>query len=160
MPDLTSVRNLNLKVIFLVHVIFVSLACMGGWSTNAYLFYNSILIISLLWGIYHPESDEPIQLGIVMNAISIILDILLLCFSFPSNHWARESFSAAVAILHLLARPISIIFLGKIHQERSGTGIDLFGGRNRSYEDMDRSTPPTQPPATQGGYDFSTAQPI
>lgn len=67
-----------------------------------------------------------------------------------------------MAILNLIVRPISTVYLGKLIQQRtgsSGSGIDSIfpGGRNTSYEDIDRNLP-SHP--TQGGHDFLSAQQI
>lgn len=50
--------------------------------------------------------------------------LFLLCFcdctSFPKNAGAREKFSVAMAILQLIARPITTIFLAKIAFQSTG----------------------------------------
>lgn len=58
---------------------------MGYWNSSAYLFYNGVYIVFLIWSIYHDQSHEPIQLAIAVNFISIILDILLLVMAFPGG---------------------------------------------------------------------------
>ncbi|CAG9863555.1 unnamed protein product [Phyllotreta striolata] len=165
---LSQIRNFHLKIQFLIHFIFMSVASMGGWSANAYLFYNSILIVLLLWSIYHDQSHEPIQLAIVVNGSSILLDILLLVMAFPgSNDRAREKFSAAMAILHLIIRPFSTILLIKSLEERSGasgvlTGL-LTGNRSEgadSYEDIERGSSAAHSSAKVGSYDFASPQPL
>ncbi|KAG5877038.1 hypothetical protein JTB14_006519 [Gonioctena quinquepunctata] len=163
MERVTPDRNLNLKIIFLVHFVFISLSSLGRWSSTGYLYYNCILTLLLIWGIYHDQSHEPIQLAIVVNGCSIILDILLLVMAFPSNSGeSREKFSAAMAILHLIVRPFSTIVLIRNLEERSGstgvlTGILSSGGHNENYEDIDREA---APPSSSRGYDFTSAQPI
>nr|XP_023023216.1 type-1 angiotensin II receptor-associated protein [Leptinotarsa decemlineata] len=165
MPELSQIRSFNLKIIFLIHFIFISLSSLGTWSSTGYLFYNSILTILLIWAIYHEQSHEPVQLAIVVNACSIVLDILLLVMAFPSNpnYSAREKFSAAMAILHLIIRPFSSIVLIRNLEERSGstgvlTGIlgGGGGGHDENYEDIDRGTVPH----SNQGYDFTNAQAI
>ncbi|RZC41388.1 ribokinase [Asbolus verrucosus] len=73
------------SVIFLVHFVFIALSSMGFWNTSAFLFYNFILILLLVWSIYHPQNEEPVQLAIVVNGVSIFLDILLLVMCYPTN---------------------------------------------------------------------------
>ncbi|XP_072396067.1 type-1 angiotensin II receptor-associated protein-like [Diabrotica undecimpunctata] len=167
MPELSQIRNFRLKILFLIHFIFISLSTMGYWSSNAYLFYNSLLILLFLWSLYHDQSHEPIQLAIVVNGSSIFLDILILVMGFPSSDdSARNKFSAAMAILHLIIRPFSTILLIKNLEERSGaTGVltGIFPGGNSTgsdaYEDLDRPVIP-QSSGKTGGYDFSSAQQI
>ncbi|KAJ3644672.1 hypothetical protein Zmor_022383 [Zophobas morio] len=164
MPSLPPIRNFNLKVLFLAHFVFIALSSMGYWSSSAFLFYNFFLILFLVWSIYQPDSEEPMQMAIVVNGVSIFLDILLLVMSYPSGAAAaREKFSAAMCILHLIIRPFSTIVLIKNLEERSGSEgalSGLFGGNQQqsSYEDIDRTVPRS---SSQGGsYDFSGAQQI
>ncbi|XP_066140084.1 type-1 angiotensin II receptor-associated protein isoform X1 [Euwallacea fornicatus] len=165
MPTLTQqIPNFNVKIVFLAHFIFISLSCMGFWASNAYLFYNCILIFLLLWSIFHGQVQEPLQLAIVVNGVSILLDILLLIMNFPSyNSGAAAKFSAAMAILHLLVRPFSTFVLIKNLEERGGAPANIpnmfTGTRTESYEDIDRTSVP-QSSAQSGGYNFATAQPI
>lgn len=87
--------------------------------------------------------------AIVVNCCAILMDIVLLALGFPDNHgesrklmlkhylkdlfckWtlllgARERFSAAMAILHVIIRPMSTVLLIKNLEERSGTqGKDI-----------------------------------
>jgi len=161
MADFSRIPNFKLKLVFVAHFMLISLSCMGNWSSGAYLFYNFVLILTLLWGIHKPDADEPLQIAIFVNGISIILDIILLAMRLPGSDHASERFSAAMAILHLVTRPFSALFLAKLLQDRgesSGMGNLFAGPRSQSYEDMDRTAGPVQ--STQGGYDFSSAQQI
>lgn len=166
MPALNNIPNFHLKILFLVQLVFISLSTMGTWSGSSYLFYNFVLIILLLWGIHRPESEEPIQMALLVNSISILLDVFLLAFCFPGGPYVRDRFSAAMAILLLISRPFSCIYLARIIQERIGsTGPisnvnNLFStGRNESYEDIDR-TASSQQPGNSKSYDFNSAQQI
>ncbi|KAK9888108.1 hypothetical protein WA026_000383 [Henosepilachna vigintioctopunctata] len=158
----TEVRNLKLKIIFAIHLILVSLSAMGFWSTSAYLFYNSLFCLMLIWGIHAHDSEEPLQMALIVDVISIALDIFVFVFSYPGEHASvKEKFSAVIAIFNLLSRPVSSILLFKLAQERGNTtGIlaEIFtrGTNQSSYEDMDRSTPPAQ----TSNYDIANAQRI
>ncbi|KAK4874523.1 hypothetical protein RN001_013883 [Aquatica leii] len=166
MADFSNLPNFHLKLVFVIHFMLISLACIGYWAPSSYLFYNFVLIIVLLWAIHKNDSDEPLQLCIFINGMSVILDIIIISMRFPDSHAGSERFSAALSIIHLIIRPFTTIFLVKLLQERSptpGSGIaNLFtGARNRSYEDMDKNTGPQLPPPTSSqGYDFTTAQQI
>ncbi|XP_019880816.1 uncharacterized protein LOC109608727 isoform X2 [Aethina tumida] len=157
MPNLSQIRNFNLKVIFLIHFTFISLSLMGHWTPSAYLFYNSILILLFLWSIYQDQNEEPLQLAIVVNGCSVILDILLLIMCYPYRG-AAEMFSAALCILHLIIRPFSVILLARDLETRSGVSAGLIGNRE-SYEDIDRNVPQTSGDKT-GGYNYATAEQI
>ncbi|CAH0563561.1 unnamed protein product [Brassicogethes aeneus] len=126
MPSTSQIRNFNLKVIFLIHFCFIALSLMGYWATNAYFFYNAILILLLIWSIHHDQLQEPLQLAIVVNGCSIILDVLLLVMSFPNSHEARERFSVAMCILHMIVRPFSTFLLIRDLETRSAGAGDNF----------------------------------
>ncbi|XP_045476019.1 uncharacterized protein LOC123681773 [Harmonia axyridis] len=157
-----EVRNLKLKIVFTVHFILIALSTMGYWSTSAFLFYNSIFCFMLIWGIHAHESEEPIQMALIVNIVSIALDIFIFIFSYPADHAsAREKFSAVIAIFNLLTRPASSIILFRLAQLRGSstdTLAEIFtrGTNQTNYEDMDRSTPPAQ----SSNYDFASAERI
>lgn len=70
-----------------------------------------------------------------------------------------------MAIINMIVRPFTTVYLGRLIQERTGvvgTGIDSIfpSGRNTSYEDIDRTNLPSQSQPNQGGYDFQSAQQI
>lgn len=167
--DIASVPNFPQKAIFFTHFIFIALSAMGHWATNGYLFYNFILIILILWSMHNIQSSEPIQMAFMVNICSIVLDIFYLAFCYPNSYGAAERFSAALAILHLVARPFTTIYMLKILRER-GDEPNFLGGifpaapRATSYEDIDRAQPPPPPPtnhgANQHSYDFSNVQQI
>ncbi|XP_030754229.1 uncharacterized protein LOC115881017 [Sitophilus oryzae] len=169
MPSgIPQIPNFNIKVIFLVHFLFISISCMGSWSGNGFLFYNSLLIFLLLWSIFHSESQEPLQLAIVIDGFSVMLDIILLIMNFPTrddilHYSAGNTFSAAIAIIHLLIRPVLTYLLVRNLEDRggnTGTISNMFAAnRTESYEDIDRPSPASQNTA-QDGYTFASAQPI
>ncbi|XP_076262939.1 type-1 angiotensin II receptor-associated protein-like [Rhynchophorus ferrugineus] len=164
MPLEIQIPNFNLKIVFLIHFIFTSSSCMGSWTSNAYLFYNSALIFFLCWSILNPQCQESLQLAIVINGVSFILDIILLIMNFPPSYsGAADKFAAATVILHLIVRPVLIYSQIKILEERGGNRGNISSifrdNRTDSYEDIDRTTPP-QASSAQSGYTFATAQPI
>lgn len=166
MADFSNIPNFHLKLVFVTHFMLISLACMGRWAPGSYLFYNFVLIITILWSIHKHEADEPVQMCIFINGMSVVLDILVLAMCFPDSHEGRERFSAALAIIQVILRPFSTLFLAKLLQERSemsGGGMgNLFSGpRSRNYEDMDKNAgPPPLATENHGGYDFTTAEQI
>ncbi|XP_060521804.1 type-1 angiotensin II receptor-associated protein [Cylas formicarius] len=162
MPSLPPIPNLNVKVVFLIHFIFMSLSLMGRWHPQSYLFYNCLFILLLISSILNTQRQEHLQLAIVVNATSILLDILLLVMCFPTSDYARDRFSAAMAIFHLIIRPFSIYILVANLEERGGNTANISNmfteTRSESYEDLDR--PSTQGTAQAGGHNYATAQPL
>ncbi|KAL3274085.1 hypothetical protein HHI36_015502 [Cryptolaemus montrouzieri] len=153
-----EIRNLKLKIIFVLHLVLISLSIMGSWSTSAHLFYNSLFCFTLLWGIHSHDNEEPLQLALIINVISIILDIFVIIFYPNMDYHAGAKFSFGIAIVNLLVRPLTSMVLFKLAQERgTTTGLlaDIFtrGTQQSSYEDIDRTSPPAPP-------DFANAQRI
>ncbi|XP_026293467.1 type-1 angiotensin II receptor-associated protein [Frankliniella occidentalis] len=152
MVDLSNVQNKPLKLIFLVHFILITWGIQGFWSPDSYLFYNGLFILSLLWGIHHRESDEPLQIAVIINVLAILFDVIVLAAYFPATFRSSERFSIAMAILNLVIRPVTSVILCRIANERIGgefsgrnTLGDIFGrgdtvapGRPRAaYDDID-----------------------
>ncbi|KAJ8982182.1 hypothetical protein NQ317_001506 [Molorchus minor] len=155
MPELVPIRSFNLKVIFLVHFIFISLSCMGTSAASTYLFYNLIYTLLLIWSIYHEQSHDAIQLAIVVNGCSILLDIIFLIMHFGN-------LAANISLLKTLKNELDLQYeeIRNTYCLVKGvlTGI-LSRGHNESYEDIERANLP-QDTSNAGGYDFSSAQQI
>lgn len=137
-----------LKVIFGVHLTLVSLGIQGYWSPDSYFFYNLLFHLVILWAIHCKDNVEPVQIAIAINVLAIFLDIITLAGFFPtSNRHAGEKFSAAMAIINLLIRPVSTFYLIRNYNQRMGLDTDnftnIFSGNNASstsgrntYEDI------------------------
>ncbi|KAK3925848.1 Type-1 angiotensin II receptor-associated protein [Frankliniella fusca] len=139
MVDLSNVQNKPLKLIFLVHFILVTWGIQGFWSPDSYLFYNGLFILTLLWGIHHKESDEPLQIAVIINVLAILFDVIVLAAYFPATFRSSERFSIAMAILNLVIRPVTSVILCRIATERiGGRGDTVSPGRPRAaYDDID-----------------------
>ncbi|XP_046388869.1 type-1 angiotensin II receptor-associated protein [Ischnura elegans] len=155
MVDLSNVQNAPIKIIFIIHFILSTWGMQGVWAPNSYFFYNIVFIILLFWALLHKDSSEPIQMALLVNLVSILLDVILLSSFFPGSYFSRERFSVGMAILNLVFRPMTSFGLYRIWQDRDGIiGAggpafpgnlgDLFGGgaagsQRSPYEDIDGS---------------------
>ncbi|XP_022917164.1 uncharacterized protein [Onthophagus taurus] len=162
MADISQIPNFQLKVIFLIHTLFFSLATTGYWAPTGYSFYN-ILIIILILHIILSDNTETLKIALVLNGVSFVLDLFMVGFHFHSS----SMFSCIIAIIFTLVKPATTFVLFKISQERG----DAPGGSERnignifttnrdSYEDIDRNVPSVAAHPSQGGYNISTAQQI
>ncbi|XP_017782674.1 PREDICTED: type-1 angiotensin II receptor-associated protein isoform X2 [Nicrophorus vespilloides] len=149
MPDVSRIKDLPLKAIFCIHFIFTIFSTIGSWAPTAYLFYNFLLLILILWSLQNKESEDPVQLAFSINVISIILDVFVLALWFPDSHNGAARFSAAMGILLLIVRPFTTVYIMHMLRERLGNP-----GHNESYEDIDRSAAGN----TRSEYDFNNAQ--
>ncbi|XP_054265960.1 type-1 angiotensin II receptor-associated protein isoform X1 [Macrosteles quadrilineatus] len=146
--DLNSVPSINLKIIFGVHFILITWGIQGHWSPDSYFFYNLVFILTLLWGIHCKDKAEPIQIAMVIDGVSVLLDIFAVGMNTPSVY-AGEKFSVAMALLNLALRPITVVLLGRVCADRMGLDDgfparfgNLFGERETRgpYEDIERGS--------------------
>ncbi|XP_034239165.1 uncharacterized protein LOC117644083 [Thrips palmi] len=149
MVDLGNMQNKHLKGVFLVHFVLITWGIQGYWSPDSFLFYNALFILSILWSIHNKESDEPLQISVIINVISILFDVIVLATYFPRSFSSSERFSVAMTILNLVIRPVTSVVLWRLASERGGPeypGRGTFGdifGRNDSVA----------PGRPQGAYD-------
>ncbi|KAK2180113.1 hypothetical protein NP493_459g02063 [Ridgeia piscesae] len=112
------------------------------------------------WAIVNPESTDAILMFMVLNLVSIVLDIIFLCLVAPGEcSHTQFTYSSFMAILNLLFKPLSSFVLFRLYQERGGNYSDLsipglpdFGlggvpGQNRyqgpgGYQNPNQSSPP------------------
>lgn len=141
---MAEIPNARLKLIFYVHFSLIVLALVGSWGSSAYLFYNLLFMITLLWSLFDNNAAESVQHAILINGISLVFDIILLATGFPHDGRSGDRFSAAMAILNLVVRPFSTILLHRILQERNGSlgpleGVSsIFAGQQSNYQDIDK----------------------
>lgn len=109
-------------------------ASQGWWSSDSYLFTNIVFFGVIIWGMQCHDNPEPIQLAIVVNVISIILDVILLSIRYPAGTGRiSDRFSAGMALVNLIVRPFTSFILYNILSERHGTN-----GGGGSYDNIDR----------------------
>ncbi|XP_043279189.1 uncharacterized protein [Venturia canescens] len=148
MPNLSTIANYPLKVIFTIHLILTTWGMQGFWCPKSVMFYNLLFFICLLWAIHNIESDEPLQFALFINVLSILFDVVTLAVSFPSASGASEKFSAAIMIINMLVRLVTSGFLLRIGQARGGTLATIFPpgpgmefSSRQQYEDISYPVP-------------------
>ena len=62
------------------------------------LVHNLVLLSCLLLSIVSPDSEELVGLTIIVNSVSVILDIVILCVYYPSIAETR------VEVFHMILR--------------------------------------------------------
>lgn len=146
--DLNNVPSVPLKIVFAVHFVLTTWGIQGYWSPDSYLYYNLLFLVTLLWAMHSRDREEPVQIAMGIDAVSVILDLFTIGGYFPA-HSLGDKFSVGMAIVNLVFRPISVLILGKICAERMGLDTsfptrfsNLFGqpqateGRG-PYEDIE-----------------------
>lgn len=148
-PKMISIQNPQLKAIFLIHMLLTVWPLQEGWAPQAYLYYNLVYLLTLIWAIHHKDSEEPVFMALAINLGTILMDIVTLGMHFPSQF----TFCAGIAIVNLLFRPVSSVFLLRIFNERGGRYADLgipnFAGGvstgRGQYDDIDQTTTQSVP---------------
>lgn len=129
-----STQDGPLHIVFLVHLWFSSWSMLGFWSGNKLLIHDVFFLLCLMWAIHEKREASPVLLALLIDVLSIVLDIIVLSTSFPTKGSSAEKFSAVMAIFNLILRCLSIIVLYRNWIARGTTG------------DVGISRPVTSPP--------------
>ncbi|KAK9737429.1 Angiotensin II, type I receptor-associated protein (AGTRAP) [Popillia japonica] len=114
MADLTQIPNFPTKVILIVHVILLTLATTGYWAPAGYILIN-VIVIWLLYSSIYTEQIDPLHFALVLNSVSVIIDLFIISFHFP-NHYI---FSAILAIIFMVAKIFTSYAMFKISREKT-----------------------------------------
>ncbi|XP_065890200.1 type-1 angiotensin II receptor-associated protein-like [Dysidea avara] len=125
MVQLPNIPNITVpfSVVVLVHFFFASQVQLtplfAGWVPS-YLFTHLGLMMIALWVAYQKRDFEPIIAYIIAVAISMLNDIIMLGLYFEDAQDATDGekskirdtwrYSAALVIIHLLAKPLCILY--------------------------------------------------
>ncbi|KAH9376920.1 hypothetical protein HPB48_002765 [Haemaphysalis longicornis] len=143
-----SIQNPQLKAIFLIHMLLTVWPLQEGWAPQAYLYYNLIYLLTLIWAIHHKDSEEPVFMATI-NLGTILMDIVTLGMHFPSQF----TFCAGYPFSAVKKKYIDVVFLLRIFNERGGRYADLgipnFAGGvstgRGQYDDIDQTTTQSVP---------------
>ncbi|XP_046440665.1 type-1 angiotensin II receptor-associated protein-like isoform X3 [Daphnia pulex] len=158
MQQSSTLLNSALKAIFFIHLVFTTWGLQSDWAPTSYFFYNLLFLMVLLWGLHQQESVQPIVMAFYFDIICFILDIVNVGVFFPSRSGSTSRrFSAGMAIVNMLLRPLTAFFLYKIMGERNalygGSAYhdsaltEIFGNpdnRRGRYQDMGHVAAPSQ----------------
>ena len=120
--------------LFQLHFLLISWSHLGGWAGLSLLFPDVLLLQCLLWAVHdrrslHPGTNGEVKgqhlfcdesaalpdeihlspavfLAMVLNVVSVLLDIVALSVRFPSGtvYGSTEKFSGVMAIFNLILR--------------------------------------------------------
>jgi len=138
--ELPQVPRLRLKVLFFLHFLLISWATLGRWAELAYVIHNLLFLGGLIWSIALPHSEDAVFLTLIINSISVLLDIIILAIHYPSlRQDSTAEFSAVMGIFNLLLRFVTAYVL---HTE--------WGDRGSSLPTIGSPTPKSVGPAEGG----------
>ncbi|XP_073459270.1 type-1 angiotensin II receptor-associated protein [Aquarana catesbeiana] len=151
----------SLKAIVYVHWLLTMFACTFMWLPNAYYLSNLTILAVGIWAIIQRDSADAICMFLVGLITTVVLDILLLALYYAGTEQGTEKlvtrdlfrFSAGMAILNLLLKPLSCFFTYHMYVERGGecsfsivsSGL-ISGSRDRStYQTIDHTEGSAEP---------------
>jgi hypothetical protein len=146
------ITDAPLKSIFFTHFILTIWAIQGMWLPNSFLYYNLVFICILIWAMHSKDSEEPIQMALIINIVSILLDIVTVSIYGARVHSSVDIFGLLAFIVNLVARLLTSLGLYRIQTERSGgynhygvPGLPDYLGRRGPYDNVDQPASHTSP---------------
>ncbi|XP_022090118.1 type-1 angiotensin II receptor-associated protein-like [Acanthaster planci] len=145
-----------LKIIVATHFLLTVWAQLGVFLPSGYEYMNIILILTGLWAVAMPESKDSMHMFFIFHLMSILTDIIFLgvffgpsqdslCSGITTTACSNFRFSAGMAIINLIIKPLSAIFLFMELRRRSGAYTGFPGHPGSSgYENIDQPIPTNQ----------------
>ena len=109
---------LNPKVFFFIHFTLAACAMSSNMFSLGYFLVQGTITAVYIWSMVSSEDSEPLFLLTHLTGLSILLDAILIGVGWTNV----EGFSAAVAIILLLAKPFMTFFLFNMARQSSGQG--------------------------------------
>ncbi|XP_020346399.1 type-1 angiotensin II receptor-associated protein isoform X2 [Oncorhynchus nerka] len=155
-----EIPAVNLKAIVLMHWLLTIWGCMA-WLPPSYAWGNFSVLAVGVWAIAQRDSIDAVLMFLIGIAVTILTDIIHFGIYYPLAEGLAERnrdtfrFSAGMAILGLLLKPVSCFFVYQMYRERGGDYNVNFGEcfpsvtRNRdayqSIDQQDQSTSSANP---------------
>ncbi|XP_005811887.1 type-1 angiotensin II receptor-associated protein [Xiphophorus maculatus] len=146
-----EIPAINLKAIVLAHWLLTVWGSMS-YLPSSYAWGNFSVLAVGVWAIAQRDSIDAVLMFLMGMAVTILIDIVHFGIIYPRYPLvAAASFSAGMAILNLLLKPVSCFFVYQMYRERGGDYNINFGfpsvSRNRdayqSIDQQDESSSPT-----------------
>ncbi|XP_067826248.1 type-1 angiotensin II receptor-associated protein isoform X2 [Heptranchias perlo] len=150
-------------MIIIVHWLLTIWGCMIPWLPQPYIWSNYAVLAIGVWAIAQRDSVDAVVMFLIGMVITILTDIIHIAISYDRMADVQRSralrdqfrFSVGMAILSLLLKPVSCLFVYQMYKQRGGDynlniGFpDLTASRDRtSYQTIDGQEPPHQPAAS------------
>ncbi|CAO1391815.1 unnamed protein product [Diamesa hyperborea] len=144
---------IRIRLIAFVHFSLIVNALIGHWLPQAYMFYNILFMVTLMWAIHSRESVDAIHAASAINMSSFFFDLIIIISFFPNYGGV---WSAIFAIVNMAARPFTLLLLHKELVDRGGDFVLVTVPSNnnrtpRNYEDIDRTNNQSVPPSHSTG---------
>ncbi|XP_043531809.1 type-1 angiotensin II receptor-associated protein isoform X3 [Chiloscyllium plagiosum] len=130
----------SLKMIIVVHWLLTTWGYLYPWLPQAYLWSNYAVLAIGIWAIAQRDSVDAIVMFLVGILITILMDIIDIAISYDRLSGRQPDialrdqfrFSVGMAILSLLLKPVSSVFVYQMYKERGGDYNLNFAPSSRS----------------------------
>ncbi|XP_062263836.1 type-1 angiotensin II receptor-associated protein isoform X2 [Platichthys flesus] len=150
-----EIPAINLKAIVLVHWLLTVWGCMA-WLPTSFAWGNFSVLAVGVWAIAQRDSIDAVLMFLVGMTLTILTDIIHfgiyydLNDSLPLRAKDLFHFSAGMAILNLLLKPVTCFFVYQMYRERGGDYNVNFGfpsvSRTRdAYQSIDQQDESSAP---------------
>lgn len=146
----------NLKAIVLTHWLLTVWGCMA-WLPPSYAWGNFTVLALGVWAIAQRDSLDAVILFLVGLVLTIVTDIIHFAVLYAAADSVAERqgaedffrFSAGMAILSLILKPLSCFFVYLMYRERGGEHNINFGfltvaPDRGAYQNIDQQDTPTE----------------
>ncbi|XP_041748858.1 type-1 angiotensin II receptor-associated protein isoform X3 [Coregonus clupeaformis] len=120
-----EIPAISIKAIVLVHWLLTVWGCMA-WLPSSYAWGNFSVLAVGVWAIAQRDSIDAVLMFLIGIAVTILTDIIHFGIYYPLIDGLSERnrdtfrFSAGMAILGLLLKPVSCFFIYQMYRERGG----------------------------------------
>ncbi|XP_021163635.2 type-1 angiotensin II receptor-associated protein isoform X2 [Fundulus heteroclitus] len=115
-----EIPAINLKAIVLAHWLLTVWGSMV-WLPPSYSWGNFSVLAVGVWAIAQRDSVDAVLMFLMGMAVTILTDVIHFGIFYPLMEFAGERrFTAGMAILNLLLKPISCFFVYQMYRERGG----------------------------------------
>ncbi|KAM4613344.1 type-1 angiotensin II receptor-associated protein isoform 2-T2 [Polymixia lowei] len=120
-----EIPAINLKAIVLVHWLLTVWGCMA-WLPPSFAWGNFSVFAIGVWAIAQRDSIDAVLMFLIGMTVTILTDIIHFGIYYPQSAMVGDRdrdtfrFSAGMAILSLLLKPVSCFFVYQMYRERGG----------------------------------------
>ncbi|KTG47638.1 hypothetical protein cypCar_00010226 [Cyprinus carpio] len=128
-----EIPAINLKAIVLAHWLLTLWACSIPWLPTSYVLGNLSVLAVGVWAIAQRDSIDAVLMFLIGLAVTILTDIVHFGLYYADAESRFEKtpdffrFCGGMAILSLLLKPVSCVFVYQMYRERGGEYNVNFG---------------------------------
>ncbi|XP_059385030.1 type-1 angiotensin II receptor-associated protein isoform X2 [Carassius carassius] len=118
-----EIPAINLKAIVLAHWLLTLWACSFPWLPTSYVLGNMSVLAVGVWAIAQRDSIDAVLMFLIGLALTILTDIVHFGLYYANAEGGKTDlfrFCGGMAILNLLLKPVSCVFVYQMYRERGG----------------------------------------